>query len=190
MGYLKSDIPKNKREKKPPKKITPQYLHNSGLYYLQKFSASSGHFRSIMLKKVKKSCHFHKDQDYESCATLVEELVGKFISAGLLDDELYTHGKVRTMRGRGLSRQVILQKMRAKGVAAESTLQHLSEIDEKNEGNSELQAAIYLTRKKKIGAYCKASEQDIKKNLAIMARAGFSYEIARLALAAKDEDYI
>ncbi len=71
----KANTPYKKREKPAPKKITESYLHNSGLYYLQRFSASSEHFRSVMMRKVKKSCMHHTDQDYDACAVMVDKLV-------------------------------------------------------------------------------------------------------------------
>ncbi|MCD8497437.1 MAG: hypothetical protein LRZ85_04760 [Alphaproteobacteria bacterium] len=51
---------------------------------MQRYAASSGHFRQVMLRKVKKSCHAHADQDYEACAVLVDALVDKFKASRLL----------------------------------------------------------------------------------------------------------
>jgi regulatory protein len=67
-----------KTGRKKPKKITAQYLHNAGLYYLQRFAASRGQFRSVMLRKIRRSCMEHREQDYEACAALVEKIVEKF----------------------------------------------------------------------------------------------------------------
>jgi regulatory protein len=178
-------------KKKPPKKITADYLHNSGLYYLQRFAASSGHFRSVMLRKVKKSCHYHKEQDYAACTALVDELVRKFERAGLLDDQAYTRGVVTSLRRQGKSRRAVVARLQAKNINADTALEVLHAYDE-NQFNSsadaEMQAALIFTRRKKLGAFRKDKDYSEEKALAAMGRAGFSYDTARRALALSLEE--
>lgn len=178
---------KPRAAKKPPKKITAEYLHNSGLYYLQRYAASSGHFREVMLRKVKTSCRAHPDQEYAQCAELVDALVQKFLSSGLLNDDLYVRGVVGSLRRRGTSTQSILGKLRLKSVDGDTAARHLQEIDEdfadaEQGETAERKAALIFARRKKLGPYAQAGweEEDgaFQKALAKFARAGFSYEVA------------
>ncbi len=182
---------REKRERRPPKKITSTYLHNSGLYYLERFAASKKHFKTVMMRKVKRSCMHHKDQDYNECAILVDALVNKFEKSGLLNDDLYTSGSVSSLRRKGLSRMAIISKMLQKGIAKDQTLLALEKLDyETHEScdDAERAAALNFARKKRIGPYFRGNEQNIKKSLGVLARGGFSYSVAMSILEMNAED--
>lgn len=101
----RSDIPDGpfrKHQKKRPRKITETYLHNSGLFYLERFAASKAHFKVVMTRKVKRSCLYHVDQNYETCVEMVDALADRFEELGLINDAIYTRGCVESFRRRGL----------------------------------------------------------------------------------------
>ncbi len=179
----------SKPRERAPKKITETYLHNSGLYYLQRFAASKAHFRSVMLRKVRKSCLHHKDQDFETCAALVEKLAERFEESGLLNDATYLGGMVRSLRRRGLSERAIVAKLAQKGIGASDTARALARYDaeigaEGPEGKSdaERRAALVYCRRKKIGPYAKDNNKDPRKFMASLARGGFSFDTIRFVL--------
>ncbi|MCC6597931.1 MAG: RecX family transcriptional regulator [Alphaproteobacteria bacterium] len=175
----------DKNARKPPKKITESYLHNAGLYYLQRFAASSAQFRRIMLRKVKRSCDFHNDQDPAHCAALVDALVIKFEKAGLLGDQIYTRGAVTSLRRRGKSKRHILGRLKTKGIEPALALEELTLHDNEHFNDpalAEHQAALAHARKKKLGPFRISDKMTPEKELASMARAGFSYETARSVL--------
>ncbi len=179
----------SKPRERAPKKITETYLHNSGLYYLQRFAASKAHFRSVMLRKVRKSCLHHKDQDFNACAALVEKLVERFEESGLLNDASYLDGMVRSLRRRGLSKRAIVAKLAQKGVGANDTTRALTRHDaeigaEGSDGKSdaERRAALVYCRRKKIGPYAKDNNKDQRKFMASLARGGFSFDTIRFVL--------
>lgn len=177
--------PRDGRARKLPKKITQQYLHNSGLYYLQRFAASSSHFRAVMLRKVKRSCHARPEQDFEACKAMVEELVQTFERAGLLNDDAYLKGMVQSLRRRGLSRQAILMRLKAKGFGTDTVDASLRDCDAEKTGSmhdAELIAALKHARKKRLGPYQGMKIKDDEKAMATFARQGFKYETARIVL--------
>ncbi len=173
------------RQKRKAKKITEQYLHNSGLYYLQRYAASAAHFRTVMLRKVKKSCLDHPDQNYDTCAILVDALVEKFINAGLLNDTLYIESHVRSLRQRGLSKRAIIAKMKTKGIAAETTqdaLEHNDLHHHESPQDAERYAVAKHIKKKSLGPYNKNEKLDFNKMIGRLGRAGFSYDTSRSVL--------
>lgn len=181
-GPNKQQKNKPRQQKKIPKKITETYLHNAGLYYLQRYAASSGHFRTIMLRKVRRSCMHHKDQDFEECAALVDKLVEKFHASMLLDDDSYIRAMVSSLRRKGLSSKAVLQKMQVKGVPSEQTKKYLEQHDKEfcePSENPDLKAAIIFARKKRLGPFAKEEAPEPQKILAKFARAGFSFDISR-----------
>lgn len=180
---------KGRREKKPPKKITEKYLYNSGLAYLQRFPASTPHFRRIMGRKIDKSCNYHKEQEREACIAMLDSTIAQFERMGMLNDEAYLSGMINSLRRRGLSKQAILSKLGAKGMGQSVVLETLQRHDEENGAeNPDLAAALLLARRKKLGPYRRSDEADRNKELAALARAGFGFDIAQKALSmAPDE---
>lgn len=179
------------REKRPPKKISESYLHNSGLYYLERFAASKKHFIFVMTRKVKRSCLHHNEQNYDECVSMVHDVANKFERTGLLDDTLYTNGLVASLRRKGKSRSAIVNKMRMKGIDPDNTIEALNKLDNDQHEDSEeaeREAAMHLARKKRIGPFFIGEEQNIQKSLGVFARAGFSYQISKNILDMAEED--
>jgi regulatory protein len=179
-----------KRKTKKPKKISATYLYNSGLYYLQRFPASEGHFKKVLTTKVKRSCYYHKDQSYEECINLVKETVIKFKSLGLLNDEEYTKAMIHSLRQKGKSIKFIANKLKEKSVTGELIQKHLYENESYNSKSAELYAALILLRKKRKGAFktSQTNNDNYEKDLAFLARNGFSYDTAQKALLTKYEE--
>lgn len=180
-----------KKEFKPPKKISARYLHNSGLAYLKRFPASSMHFRSVMMRKINKSCHYHKDQDPETCLKLLDDTVTEFQEMGLLDDNAYLKGMINSLRRRGLSAAQIYNKLQQKGYKRDSVAEALKKFDIETfqtEYNGDEKAALIFARKKKLGPFDVLKKRDFEKSLAMMARAGYSFDIAQKTLNMPLED--
>jgi regulatory protein len=177
---VQTKSPNTPKKIRPPRKITADYLHNAGLYYLQRFAASSGQFRTVMLRKVKKSCRFHTSQDYTKCTEMVEELIKKFEGTGLLDDKAYARGMVTSLRRQGKSKRAIASKLNVKNLSnndVEEALDQYNESFNASPRETELQAGLIFARKKKIGPFRRAEEMQ-EKELAAFGRAGFSYDTA------------
>lgn len=172
-----------RREPRPVRKVTAQYLENAALYYLGRFSASSGHLRQLLVRRVDRSAKAH-DTDPVQGREMVDKLIARFLSSGLLDDAAYATGKARSLRRRGASRNVIAQKLRAKRVAPDQIAGAVgaADADAIEDGeDAELLAAWRLARRKKIGPYRAATARaELRmKDLAALARGGFSYDVAR-----------
>lgn len=179
---------KEKTGPKPPRRITETYLHNAGLHYLQRFAASTGQFRKVIMRKVDKSCRFHKEQDRDSCVRMVDELVAKFQRAGLLNDSAYAAGLAASLRRRGSSRRAVEAKLRTRGVGADDIAAALND-GEDGGGDQDFNALLRLMKRKRIGPFRKGPAPDsIQKELAAVARAGFSYEDAQRGLNLTPED--
>jgi len=170
--------------KKTPRKITGTYLHNSGLYYLQRFSSSTENFRRVMMRKIDKSCFVHKEQDRESCAQMLDELIAKFQRTELLDDNTYTTATVRSARQKGLSTRAIKHKLQTKGIPAHTVTLAIEQHDlDHGAPDGDLIAAARYVRRRRLGAFSTSKkENDGKKNMSTLARAGYSYEIAQKIL--------
>lgn len=181
----------NRRSKKKvPKKITETYLHNSGLYYLERYASSVENFKRVMRNKIKKSCAHHDDQNMDECLTLLQSITDKFIDLGLLNDDQYARGMVTSYRRQGKSRKAIEMKLRSKGLRSELVLEHLETIDAEHKYpvEAEFIAALKLAKKRRIGPFQGDKEVVFDKALGIFARAGFNYDMARKVMELSQED--
>lgn len=185
---IKPSVPaKATRRDKKHKKITPTYLHNAGLYYLQRFAASTVQFQKVMTRKIDSSCRAHPEQDRTACLAMLDNLVESFNRSGLLNDDLYATGTIRSLRQRGLSTQAILARMGSKGIKGDVARRLLEEIDAHATEDPQLIAALRHARRRRIGPFAleKTKTHDDpsrQKALASLARGGFDFEISRQAL--------
>ncbi|MEM6811747.1 MAG: regulatory protein RecX [Pseudomonadota bacterium] len=181
---------KDRKGPKPPKKITEKYLYNSGLAYLQRFPASTSHFRFIMGRKINKSCNHHKDQSREDSYKHLDKVILKFQDLGLLDDQAYLKGMVNSYRGRGLSTRQIQAKLSQKGFGSDEILKTIEQYDYDNnpDQSGEIHAALIFARKKRLGPFDVDNRKDRDKTLGAFARAGYSFDISSKIMELSNEE--
>lgn len=191
----KAEAPRKKL--RTPRKIDARYLENAALYYLQRYASSVQNLKNILLRKIQRSCRHH-GEDPAPYHILLEKMLARYQAAGLLDDAVYAEGRVRALRRQGLSRQMILHKLQAKGLPAAEVALALEKADndtptETAQEDPELSAARRLARRKRIGPWRtnptpEGDTRTRQRDMAALARAGFSYDIARQALALPAEE--
>ena len=177
-----------KKRKRVPKKITPGYLENSCLYYLSRFTTSEENLRRVMMRKVFRSANHHGTNPDEG-KVLIEDIISRYLRSGILDDKAYAKAKATALHRRGNSSRNIQAKLKQKGLNSDVidiALAALREVDK----DPERTAAIRFARRRRLGPFqfCQLNDELRKKHLAAMARAGFSYDIAKLIIFAAKED--
>jgi regulatory protein len=175
-----------RRERRPPRKITAARLDNMALHYLGRFASSSGNLRRVLLRKVARAAAAHGD-DPDDGAKLIEELIARYLASGLIDDRAYAAQKAASLQRRGASRFGIRGKLRQKGVEGELVAEAIETLDAASE-TSELASACALARRRRLGPYRPPSARRAAhdKDMATLARAGFSFDVARRVLEVSD----
>lgn len=174
------------------RKATAPYLENAALYYLGRYAASSAHLRRVLMAKVERSARAHGTDRGEGAA-MVEALIVRFLRSGLLDDESYAKARAHTLHRGGASARVIRGKLAAKGVPPRLVEKALRSLHEEV-FEAELAAAVTFARRRRLGPFRgksgRLSDEDARKRagreLAAMARAGFSYDLSRKVVEAAD----
>ncbi len=176
----------SKRKKRNPRKITPSYLHNYALFYLERFSSSSANLHKILMRRVHKSVPFHGEPTMDAAIKMVDETVTKLIDLKIIDDDIYAKSRTTAFRRAGNSKRQISAKLFAKGLSNEQIDTAITTVDsEHGYDNPDLIAAIRYAQRRGIGPYRKKVTDDpeqFKKDLAKLARAGFSFDIAQNVL--------
>jgi regulatory protein len=152
------------------------------LFYLQRFAASAETLRRVLRRRVERSVRLHGTDRAEGNA-MAERVVARMVAAGLVDDRAFAHARAARLHGRGASARLIAAHLQARGIAAALVDDALAGLDEAAGGgeNRALQAAIGLARRRRLGPFRPPSERAAmrQKDLAALARAGFSYAIAK-----------
>lgn len=159
-----------------PKKPTPERLRRRALHYLERFATSRSHLRFVLLRRAGREAEHH-DIEPGQLAEWVDCLVADLERIGLLNDRLYGEQLLERFLARGHSLRLSGQKLRQKGIGSDLIDALLLNVED----TSDEDAAMALARRKRIGPWRRGEgNQDVKrKELAILARAGFAYAIAR-----------
>lgn len=174
------------------KPVTQKRLMNIALYYLGRYESSAEKLRQILRRRVAKSGM--KGADVPPDAPLwIEAVVLEMCRQGYIDDERFAKRIAEKNRAAGKSRNFIRMKLSQAGVSQDIQEKIFAELAEDDSGDAELEAAMRLVKKKKIGSFRPAEKQAEmrKKDLAVLARAGFSFRTAVKALGenAEQEEY-
>ncbi|WP_334129177.1 regulatory protein RecX [Sneathiella sp.] len=187
-----SDETDDRARRRPRKIMEPgeKWLYEQALRYLNRFAATSHKMRRHLLAKAAPHAEA-LGLDMSTVAADVETVIARLIKAGFLNDTEYAASKARLMVRDGRS----LAQIEARLQAMEFT-----EPDRDNAIGAlgadrralDLKAAAKLVKKRRFGPYRKADakEGQRERELASLARQGFSYDVAVTVIDAGDPETI
>jgi regulatory protein len=193
-----SESADRKPRAKRVRNVTARSLENAAMHYLQRFSASSANLRRVLLRRIERARRAEATVAPDA-ETAVETIIEKFQRLKLIDDAAYAAGKATALRRRGTSRRIIGGKLRLAGIdgdgvdaaieIADAELKPLMEAEDEGP-DAELRAALRLAERRRLGPYRAEKERAERRqrDLASLARAGFSFDIARKVIDAEDPD--
>lgn len=171
------------RAKRPPRRITPDYLRRAALHYLERYAAPAAQLRRVLARKVAASCRHHGEEasHYDE---MLDDVVARCVASGLVDDRRFAEGRAASLRRRGSSSRQVSAKLAAKGVER-GLAQELAQTEDEEE----LAAARITARRKRLGPWRRAGQEpDRARDLAVLGRAGFSFAVARAVLDETDAE--
>jgi regulatory protein len=165
------------RKPRIPKKITAAYLERVAMNYMIRYSAPEAQLRRVLMRRCVLSCRHH-DVPLESVLPHLDHTMSKMVELQLVDDQRFSQGRVASLRRKGASSRMILGKLAAKGVSREIAAASLiaDHVDD-------AEAAARMAQRKRIGPWrSHERKQNRERDLAVLARAGFSYAVAKAAI--------
>jgi regulatory protein len=175
--------PPPSRQKPRPKPVDPAYLERAALYYLERFSASAGHLASILRRKIARR-GLPDGVEMEEVEGWIGALLEKLTRLGYLDDEAYARMRAQSLIARGRPLRAVRQGLAQKALDPEIIDGALAAYRE-GMADPDLAAAIRYLRRRRLGpARLEEATRrpSYQKDMAALARAGFSYDIARRLL--------
>lgn len=172
---------------KVPSKISPSYLENAALHYLERFASSSANLKRVLMRKVDRSLA-HWGGERAEAAGQVEAVIAKLTRLGYLNDAAYAEAKTRALHRQGKAGRTIRATLAAKGVDAEAAGAALDGLAE-DVPEPDLAAAVRLARKRRLGPFrLQGRAETRQKDLAALARAGFDFDTCRRVIEAEDAE--
>ena len=149
--------------------------------YLERYSPSKQQLRTHLFKKlVKKN---QKISSKREILNLIDSVITSLVDQKLLSDEYYSDAKSKAFLKRGYSLNKIRYSLIKKGIDEKYIKASISKIKE-NESEPDFFSAIKICKKRRIGPNREESNRSLfyKKDISILARSGFSYEISKKVL--------
>ena len=156
--------------------------------YLEKYSPSKQQLRTYLFKRlVKKN---QKISSKREIFNLIDSVIASLVDQKLLSDEYYSDAKSKAFLKRGYSLNKIRYSLIKKGIDEKYIKASISKIKE-NESEPDFFSAIKICKKRRIGPNREESNRSLfyKKDISILARSGFSYEISKKVLEIPKEEY-
>ena len=149
--------------------------------YLEKYSASKQQLRIYLFKKfIRKN---EKIYNKRELFDLIDTVILTLEDQKLLNDKYYSDSRSKSLLRRGYSLNKIRYSLIKKGIDEKYIKSSISKIKE-NETDPDFFSAIKICRKRRIGPCREEGNRALfyKKDISILARSGFSYEISKKIL--------
>ena len=149
--------------------------------YLEKYNPSKQQLKVYLLKKYLLKIKGTKSK--KEVSSIIDEIILNLEKNKLLNDEMYSDSKARMFLRRGYSLNKINQSLRSKGIDDKYVKQSIEKIKE-NQIEPDFVSALKLCKRRRIGPTRPESNRELfyKKDMGILARGGFSFDLSKRVL--------
>ena len=164
-------------------------IRNFAYSYLEKYSPSQQQLKIYLYKKLIKKKQ--KIANKKEVFNLIESVIKALVDKKFLGDKYYSDAKSRTFLKKGYSLNKIRYNLIKKGIEEKYIKASISKIKE-NEANPDFFSAIKMCKRRRIGPSREESNRPLfyKKDISILARSGFTYELSKQILEIPKEEFI
>ena len=149
--------------------------------YLEKYSPSKQQLKTYLFKKLIKKRQ--KISSKKEIFNLIDSVISSLVDQKLLSDKYYSDAKSKAFLRRGYSLNKIRYNLIKKGIDEKYIKASISKIKEK-ESDPDFFSAIKICKRRRIGPCREENNRSLfyKKDISILARSGFSYDISKKVL--------
>lgn len=163
-------------------------IRNFAYSYLEKYSPSKQQLRIHLFKKIiKKKLRISSKKEIFD---LIDVVISSMVDQKLLSDKYYADAKSKMFLRRGYSLNKIRYNLIKKGIDEKYIKASISKIKD-DESDPDFFSAIKICKRRRIGPTREEGNRSIfyKKDISILARSGFSYEISKKVLELPKEEF-
>ena len=164
------------------------HLRDLAYSYLEKYSPSKQQLKVHLLKKYLTKIKGTKSK--KEVTVIIDEIILNLEKNKILDDELYSDSKARMFLRRGYSLNKINQSLRNKGIESKHIKQSIDKIKE-DEIEPDFVSALKLCKRRRIGPLRPDANRELfyKKDMGILARGGFSFDLSKRVLDLETDEF-
>ena len=163
-------------------------IRNFAYSYLEKYSPSKQQLKTYLFKKLIKKKY--RISSKKEIFNLIDSVIVGLVDQKLLSDRYYSDAKSKAFLRKGYSLNKIRYNLIKKGIDQIYIKASISKIKE-NESDPDFFSAIKVCKRRRIGPIREESNRPLfyKKDISILARSGFSYEISKRILDMPKEEF-
>ena len=163
-------------------------LRDLAYSYIEKYNPSKQQTKTFLLKKYLKK--FQGTKSKKEATEIIDSIVSNLENGKLLNDSLYSDSKARKFFRRGYSLNKITHSLRTKGIDQKNINLSLEKI-KKEKTDPDFTSAMKICKKRRIGPMRPESNRELfyKKDMGILARSGFNYDISKKVLSMSQKEF-
>ena len=156
--------------------------------YLEKYSPSKQQLKVYLLKKYLTKIKGSRSK--KEVTLIIDKIIYNLEKNKILNDEMYSDSKARMFLRRGYSLNKINQSLRGKGIEEKFIKLSIDKIKE-NQIEPDFVSALKLCKRRRIGPLRPMSNRELfyKKDMGILARGGFNFELSKRVLDLEEEEF-
>jgi len=177
------------KNKKKTLEVTVEEMRNFSFAYIEKYAPSKQQLRTYLLKKYLRTQI--PSVNKKNISDLIDVVLEDLEKSKFLNDKFYSKSKAKSLIQRGSSINKIRNYLYTKGIKDKYINETIENIKENNE-DQDFFSAIKICKKKRIGPSRNENNRPLfyKKDLGILARAGFNFETSKRILDIEKDEYL
>ncbi len=156
--------------------------------YIEKYSPSKQQLKTYLLKKY--LTKFSGTKSKKEVTQIIDQILKNLEENKFLNDKLYSDSRARVFLRRGYSLNKINSMLKNKGVKDEFIKNSIEKIKE-DKIEPDFVSALKLCKRRRIGPVRPESNRELfyKKDMGILARAGFSFDLSKRVLDLNSQEF-
>ncbi len=177
------------KNKKKTLEVTVEEMRNFAFNYIEKFAPSKQQLKTYLLKKYLK--YKNPNIKKSNISDLIDIVTEDLEKSKFINDKFYSESKAKNLIQRGSSINKIRNYLINKGVG-EKYIKNTIDLIQTNNEDQDFFSAIKICRKKRIGPSRDEANRSLfyKKDIGILARAGFDFEVSKRVMEIEKDEYL
>ena len=177
------------KNKKKTLEATVEEMRNFSLAYIDKYAPSKQQLRTYLLKKYIKTKIPNINK--KNISDLIDVVMKDLEELNFINDKFYSNTKAKNLIKKGSSINKIRNYLLSKGIKNQYIKETIDKIKENNQ-DQDFFSAIKICKKKRIGPSREENNRNLfyRKDLGILARSGFDFEVSKKILNLDKDEYL
>tara|TARA_B100000579_G_C22628648_1_gene755475 strand:- start:119 stop:682 length:564 start_codon:yes stop_codon:yes gene_type:complete len=177
------------KNKKKTLEVTVEEMRNFAFNYIEKFAPSKQQLKTYLLKKYLK--YKNPNIKKSNISDLIDIVTEDLEKSKFINDKFYSESKAKNLIQRGSSINKIRNYLINKGVG-EKYIKNTIDLIQTNNEDQDFFSAIKICKKKRIGPSRDEANRSLfyKKDIGILARAGFDFEVSKRVMEIEKDEYL